>query len=129
MKKSQFLDFLNALAAELSQFRLNLETLCHAMNDNLTVQNESQILITEATEILKIIQRLEKLEILVLIDQDYTDCCMMLLYGSLMAEYLKKIKRISRNKLKYAQNWHELEKTFKPILEENLRLCSSSNIK
>ncbi len=111
MKKSQFLELLNLLAAELNHFKLNY----------LKTQNGCETQLNLVTEILKRINQLEELEILVLSDQDYTHFCMLLVYGGLMAESLKNMKRLSRRKMQHARNWHELQKTFKPLLEENVR--------
>ena len=129
MKKTEFLASLNFLSQKLTSINLNLGFLFKAIKENSLEESRCEQTIQEVEEVKNLINQLVDINIIILIDQDYTNFCLLILYGSLMAEHLTKMKRVSRKTVKVMHNWWQLEKIFKHLLEENIIFSSVNNNK
>lgn len=70
--------------------------------------------------LLDLINEFKQVKSLTLLEQDYINFCLLLVYGSEMAETLPKLKNCPENSRKHAKAWKEVAIKFTPLLNNNL---------
>ena len=119
MNKTQFSELVAFLSQVIGNHNSDLEIIFNSYKCNVLDIAKFEEILTKTKNITQIVNQLQNLKSLVLIDQDYANFCMLVFYGSLMAEFLRKTKRIAKWVRKHARNWQDLELKFRSLLEKD----------
>lgn len=116
----QLSESLRILSEELSNFTINLKVFSDSMEkENSRKIVKLQKLTKQNNQIKTIIDKIQEAKSLTLLDQDYSNFCLLILYGSFMAEQLLATEASDHSSYRHATEWKTLAQTFKPFFEKN----------
>lgn len=72
------------------------------------------------SNLLKLINEFKMIKSLILLEQDYINFCLLLVYGSEMAAALLKLKNCPDNSRQHAKAWKEIASEFTLLLNNNI---------
>ena len=116
----QLSESLRNLSDELSYFTINLRIFTDSVaKENIRKTSKLQKLAEQHHQIKVILDKIQEIKSLTLIDQDYSNFCLLIFYGSFMADQLLAMKATDESSVRHANEWKTLAQTFKPFFEKN----------
>lgn len=120
MKKDNYFTSLHSLAQELSNFQelLNI-TYKSEIDGNLIKQPLGQMInVVQGIKVL--VEEVKREESLTLLNQDFSNFCLLLIYGSDMADCLLARDETSKKIQNQARHWKDIAAKFRPFLKNSI---------
>ncbi len=120
MKINDCSKFLQLLIKELS----DLQKLVNTFSKSKAEGNSKRLLVNQIIKAIQDIKALAEeakaIKSVILLDQDFTRFCILLIDGSDMADYLLDLDGIPERLQKQAASWKRTAATFKPFLKNSI---------
>ncbi len=117
MKNNKFPKSLQILMKELISIQVLLEGIQNKLNDsNHLTEFQLKRLKGKTIAIVALIKEVKKVKSLTLMEQDYVNFCLLLAYGSDMADDLLELENSSDKSRSNAHSWNAIVKEFVPFV-------------